>query len=81
VPRAFISGTGLIGGSIGLGLGDAGWETLGWDPDEQRLGVAAEIGAVTPSDPSIVATLRPEDLIVLASPPRTVIETLPSLVS
>ena len=46
MARALISGTGLIGASIGLGLGDAGWEVLGWDPDPGRLSTAVAVGAV-----------------------------------
>lgn len=77
--RAFVSGTGLIGASIGLGLGAAGWETLGWDPSESRLATAAQIGSVTPALPEDVGDLEGDDLVVLASPPRTVIQTLPGL--
>jgi prephenate dehydrogenase len=64
LARAFISGTGLIGTSIALGLAEAGWETLGWDPDPDRLAIAA----VAPSDPSVIGSLSAE-----------VIETLPTL--
>ena len=42
LPRAFISGTGLIGTSIALGLAEAGWETLGWDPDPASHGIVDE---------------------------------------
>ena len=79
MPRAFISGTGLIGASIGLGLAGTGWETLGWDPDNDRLQAAARLGAVEPGNPDLIGELDPDDLLVLASPPRTVIETLPTL--
>jgi prephenate dehydrogenase len=79
LPRAFISGTGLIGTSIALGLAEAGWETLGWDPDPDRLDTAAGSVAVRPSDLSVVGSLTAEELVVLAGPPSTVIETLPAL--
>ena len=79
MPVAFISGTGLIGASIGLGLADAGWDTLGWDPDGARLSAASALGAITESDPDQIARLDAPDLVVLASPPRRVIETLPAL--
>jgi prephenate dehydrogenase len=79
LPYAFISGTGLIGTSIALGLVGSGWETLGWDPDPKSLAVAADLGAVTPSDEAVLATMEPEDLIVLAGPPRSTIEKLRAL--
>ena len=43
--RALISGTGLIGTSIALGLKRLGWETLGWDPDPDALAGAVRAGA------------------------------------
>ncbi len=79
MPVAFISGTGLIGASLGLGLAGAGWNTMGWDPDRARLDAAATLGAITKSDPEQISGLGAEDLVVLASPPRRVIETLPAL--
>jgi prephenate dehydrogenase len=79
VRRAFVSGTGLIGASIGLGLSETGWETLGWDPSEARLATAVRIGSVAAASPADVGGLDGDDLLVLASPPRTVIEALPGL--
>lgn len=79
LPRAFISGTGLIGTSIALGLAEAGWDALGWDPDPDRLATAVGNVAVAPSDPSVIGSLTAEDLVVLAGPPSMVIETLPAL--
>ena len=80
MARALISGTGLIGASIGLGLGDAGWEVIGWDPDPGRLSTAVAVGAVAAgeTDPN---DLRSDDLIVLAGPPAAVIDALPRLES
>lgn len=77
--RAFVSGTGLIGASIGLGLAGAGWETLGWDPSEERLATAVRIGSVEAAAPEDVAALDRDDLVVLASPPRSVIQALRGL--
>lgn len=79
LPRAFISGTGLIGTSIGLGLGATGWDTLGWDPDPDRIAAAAATGAMVPGVPSAIPSLTADDLVVLAGPPKTVIETLAGL--
>ena len=79
LPRAFISGTGLIGTSVALGLAETGWETLGWDLDADRLAGAVAVGAVEASDPAAVASLTGDDLVVLAGPPKAVIESLATL--
>ena len=44
--RAQIVGTGLIGGSIGLGLRRRGWRVCGSDLDPRRQSRALELGAV-----------------------------------
>ena len=79
MPRAFISGTGLIGTSVALGLAANGWQTLGWDPDNDRLMAAVDTGAVIASEPSAVESLAVEDLVVFAGPPKTVIDSLGTL--
>ena len=38
--RALVVGTGLIGGSIALGLRQRGWHVSGLDVDEERLSAA-----------------------------------------
>lgn len=43
-PRALIVGTGLIGGSLGLGLRQRGWFVSGWDTTEERARAAYEHG-------------------------------------
>ncbi|MEY2405191.1 MAG: prephenate dehydrogenase [Acidimicrobiaceae bacterium] len=45
-PRANIIGTGLIGGSIGLGLRRLGWHVTGSDADGARAARALELGAL-----------------------------------
>jgi prephenate dehydrogenase len=44
-PRALVVGTGLIGGSIALGLRQRGWHVTGADSDDERLAgaLAAEV--------------------------------------
>ena len=74
--RALISGTGLIGTSIALGLQDLGWETLGWDPSPEALAGAARTGAVAPIERFDAVTLGTNDLLVLAAPPSAVRSTL-----
>jgi prephenate dehydrogenase len=53
MSAAGIIGTGLIGGSIGLGLRTAGWAVAGWDPDPAALAQALAAGALdeTVADP------------------------------
>ncbi len=61
-----VFGTGLLGTSIGLGLGQRGVQVLLSDPSPSALSVAVDIGAGTPlsADPGV----WPE-LVVVAAPP------------
>lgn len=79
MARALISGTGLIGTSIALGLKNSGWETLGWDVDPNALAGAVVAGAVDPIDGLDAVDLGSRDLLILAVPPTSVVETLGSL--
>ncbi|MGD2059950.1 MAG: prephenate dehydrogenase/arogenate dehydrogenase family protein [Acidimicrobiia bacterium] len=75
--RAAIFGTGLIGASVGLALRSQGWSVRGWDPSPEALEVALERGAVESAlDEPDPATSH---LVVLASPPRAVMETLETM--
>lgn len=75
--RAGISGTGLIGASIGLGLRRAGWTVLGFDPDAVRLAAALEKGAISDSRNSLEELLADTpDLVVLAAPTSAVLDDL-----
>lgn len=70
-----ISGTGLIGASIGLGLARNGWDIVGWDPDATVLDAAVAGGAVHHPVASFADLLEYEtDVVVLAGPPRVVVE-------
>jgi prephenate dehydrogenase len=44
--RAAVIGTGLIGGSIALGLRERGWHVTGTDNDDTRLARALELGVL-----------------------------------
>ena len=44
--RALVVGTGLIGGSIALGLRRRGWHVSGMDADQERIGAALETGVI-----------------------------------
>ncbi|MEN8234564.1 MAG: prephenate dehydrogenase/arogenate dehydrogenase family protein [Actinomycetota bacterium] len=79
MAKALISGTGLIGTSIALGLRDLGWDTLGWDPDPEALAGAVDAGAIEPVDNPESVDLTVEDLLVLAAPPSAVVDALGTL--
>lgn len=77
---AGILGTGLIGGSIGLGLSHAGWDVIGWDPDPAVADAAATRGALTRVAPSVTEVATGDvDVLFLAGPPRTIPEMLQRL--
>lgn len=70
-----ISGTGLIGASIGLGLARHGWEVSGWDPNPEVLDEAATAGALHKTVASFDELAGLDvDLVVLAGPPRAIID-------
>jgi prephenate dehydrogenase len=56
-----------------------GWETLGWDIDPTALAGAVSIAAVEPVDGIEAAALGSDDLLVLASPPSSVLAALADL--
>lgn len=81
-PRVAISGTGLIGASIGLGLARRGWQVWGWDPDPVALEAAGARGALSESTRSFAGLLATvPDVLVLAGPPGVVLEQLDGLES
>jgi prephenate dehydrogenase len=59
---AIVVGVGLIGGSVGLALRQAGWHVTGVDRDDERLAEAVAVGAIDeagepgPCDLAVVAT-------------------------
>jgi prephenate dehydrogenase len=76
--RAQIVGTGLIGGSIGLGLRNRGWHVTGNDLDPARSGRALELGAVDQigSDPSALVTFIATPAGSVAKAARDAIEAV-----
>ncbi len=74
---AVISGTGLIGASIGLALRSTGWMVIGSDPNAASLAAAVERGALDSITDEPLA--QPADLVVLAGPPEATIDTLRSI--
>lgn len=63
-PRTHIIGAGLIGASVGIGLGAEGWSVTIEDNDAQAQSVARSIGA----GGELAADIQP-DLVVVAVPP------------
>ncbi len=75
MSKVSISGTGLIGASIGLGLAREGWVVSGWDPSATVLVEAKAAGAIQHEAASLDELVAIEaDVLVLAGPPRAVIE-------
>ena len=66
--RLAILGTGLIGGSIGLGARRASIEVVGYDTDPRSLDAALERGAITAAAASPEEAAAMADLVVLATP-------------
>lgn len=73
--RVLVVGTGLIGGSIGLGLRAAGYSVAGLDP--KAATIALELGAVD----DVVSTPIPADLVVIATPVGQILSVLESVVT
>ncbi|MDQ3986597.1 MAG: prephenate dehydrogenase/arogenate dehydrogenase family protein [Actinomycetota bacterium] len=67
--RTAIIGTGLIGGSIGLGLvRGSEAEVIGYDVDPGALTGALQVGAINRAASNIAAAAAEADLVVLAVP-------------
>jgi prephenate dehydrogenase len=66
--RVAVIGTGLIGGSIGLALGERDYEVVGWDRDELRRIRARELGAIGVVAASIDDAVAGADLVIVAVP-------------
>ncbi|MEN8041026.1 MAG: prephenate dehydrogenase/arogenate dehydrogenase family protein [Actinomycetota bacterium] len=80
MPTAGIIGTGLIGGSVAVGLSGAGWDVIGFDADPDTLRTARERGLVDTSVDSVAGIVAAEpDVIVVAAPPKATIEILSNL--
>jgi len=70
-----ISGTGLIGASIGLGLARADWDVTGWDPDPATRDEAVAAGALHRAAASFDELIGlGTDVVVLAGPPLAIID-------
>jgi len=68
LERVAVIGTGLIGGSIGLALRDAGVEVAGCDRNPDRLARAVARGAVSDASDDVVTATRGAEIVVVALP-------------
>jgi prephenate dehydrogenase len=74
-------GTGLIGGSIGLGLSRAGgWRVVGFDVDRAAAVAARERGAVEEAARDLHGAVKGADVVVVAVPTDKVPGVLEALV-
>jgi prephenate dehydrogenase len=77
LERLALVGTGLIGASVGLAAKRAGVpHVLGWDPDADSLGIAAERGALDEAANSLEAGVEGADLALVATPVASLQETV-----
>lgn len=66
--RVAVVGTGLVGGSIGLGLARAGVTVTGVDADPARAARAKELGALAEVASSVAEAATGADVVVVAAP-------------
>lgn len=76
--KVAIIGLGLIGNSIGLGLGkDArDFEIVGHDKDSAAASVSKKLKAVDKAEWNLISACSNADLVILALPPSAIRETL-----
>lgn len=75
--KVAIIGLGLIGGSIGLALREAGFgDVAGYDQRPEVVSRALERGAIDHGASSVAAAARDAGLVVLATPPLAVREAM-----
>lgn len=77
--RVAVLGTGLIGTSVALGLSDAGWDTVGWDPDRVVIEAVEQLGSFDELADNAAQAVAGADFVVLAGPPSSVPELLGKL--
>ncbi len=80
-PRITIVGLGLIGGSIGLALRQAGndYEVVGHDREHAVAGQARKLGAVSKTEWNLISACEGADLIIIATPVMAIKETLTAI--
>ncbi len=80
-PTIAIIGLGLMGGSLALALGPAGIaeHIIGVEPDPGTLSAAIARGAIAEGHETPGTYLAQADIIVLATPVRTILRLLPTV--
>jgi len=75
IERIVIAGVGLIGGSIGLALKDAGFQgkIVGLGRRWSSLKLAIDAGAVDSAEIDYVEALRDSDILILCTPVDTIV--------
>ena len=71
-PNTAILGVGLIGGSIGLRLRQAGWAVVGWSPRQETLQMAKRLGAIDRLAATPEEAIEGAELVVVAAPIRAI---------
>lgn len=81
--RAVVVGTGLIGGSIGMGLRQSGWHVTGRDQDPDRARRALDLGALDAvgDDPDATITFLATPVRAIAGEARQALALGPGLVT
>ncbi len=69
--KAGIIGLGLIGGSIGIALREAGWFVVGQDVDAEQESIALEMGAV-----DVIGAMDNVDIAFVATPVSSVVDAV-----
>jgi prephenate dehydrogenase len=78
--RVALSGTGLIGASLGQALCELGHEVVAWDPNPEHLQIAFDNGSADTMATDLDDLLASDpELLVLAGPPSQVCDALSSL--
>jgi len=72
ISTVAVVGTGLIGGSIGLGLRDRGVHVIGLDDDADASAAALDAGAIREVATDLAAVANTVDLVILATPVATI---------
>lgn len=80
-PRITIVGLGLIGGSMGLALREAGVASavVGHDRDPGASSRAKKLGAVDKTDWNLISACEEADLVILAIPVGAIEETMQAI--
>lgn len=80
-PTVAIVGTGFMGTSLGLALGDRGWNRVGWDTTAGACTVAESLGALDTCAVSLTEAVAEADVIIVCLPVGSTLELLAEVVT